>query len=296
MSRRLRLGWLLLGSVLWIAACAPGQVGGVVEEGEATEFGDPEYGTFTNYNFEIGAEVQVCRTSVGLNNRSGPSTEYMVLRVLENGEQARINDRSGNWYRLDLNGEANGWSYGKYLCRMGEGHFEEPEQPEHPEQPGDPSAPSGFGVNRDGIINTAQAYVGYPFWWGHAKYPAPWDDPASKNQGSCNSGPYGADCSGYVAKVQQFPEALPYPENKHPFTTWSYYNQTVHWNHIARGNLQRADFMVYRDGNGGHSLVYEGGDPWGDAWVYESRGCSYGVVHNVRSLHSAYRACRRHGL
>ncbi len=59
---------------------------------------------------------------------------------------------------------------------------------------------------------------------------------------------------------------------------------------------KRADAMVYRSGSGGHVLIYEKGDVWGSAWTYEARGCSYGVVHNLRSVSSSYRARRRSGI
>jgi len=284
------------------------QVGGVTQEDpEATEFGDPEYpegeySTFTTYNLPIGAQVKVCKVNVGLNNRSGPGTNYMVLRVLSSGTQAQTIQKSGSWYKLDLAGGNTGWSYGKYLCVV-DSSSPAPAPAPAPAEPTPSPSPGGFGLDRDGIINTCKAFVGFSYWWGGAAFPDPWNNPQGKPKGKCtsasysgHSGSYGSDCSGFVSKVWQIPSALPFSKNLHPYSTYNYYNGTNHWSHISRGSAQRADAMVYRGSSGGHVLIYEKGDPWGSAWTYEARGCSWGVVHNLRTISSSYRARRRNGV
>jgi uncharacterized protein YraI len=272
-----------------------------VEEDPAdlTEHGDPEpeegYSPFSNYSLPLNATVKVCHVYVGLNNRSGPSTKYMVLRVLAGGTKARTVKRSGSWYKLNINGKL-GWSYGKYLCKTstGSGSGAQPES----------SSTSGtFGLSRNGIINICKAYRGYSYWWGGAAFPAPQNNPQSKYKGKCHSstysghsGSYGADCSGFAGKVWRLPNALPFASNKHPYSTWHFYNQSVYWTHISRGNAKRADAMVYNNGSKGHIMIYESGNVWGNAWTYESRGCSIGVVHNLRYIGSYYRARRRKGV
>jgi hypothetical protein len=64
---------------------------------------------------------------------------------------------------------------------------------------------------------------------------------------------------------------------------------------ISRDDATRADAMVYRSGGSGHIVLVESGDPWGQQWVYEARGCSYGVVHDLRTLSTSYKAIRRSG-
>lgn len=289
--------------VVFLGGCTA-QVGGVTQEGPSLAGGDSdegqgEYSTFTVYNLPIGAQVKVCNTSKGLNNRSGPGTGYMVLRVLKNGTQAETLDRSGNWYKLDLAGGAVGWSYGKYLCVV-EGGSPEPE-PE-PEPLPEPS-PGDFGLSRDGIINICKAYVGFSYWWGGAAFPNPWDNPQGEPKGKCysatysgHSGSYGSDCSGFAGKVWQLPSALPFPKNLHPYSTYNFYYNKTHWSHISRSSALRADGLVYRSSSGGHIVIYEKGDPWGSLWTYEARGCSWGVVHNLRTLSSSYKARRRDGV
>jgi hypothetical protein len=58
----------------------------------------------------------------------------------------------------------------------------------------------------------------------------------------------------------------------------------------------RGDALVYRSGSGGHIFIYESGDGWGSMWTYEARGCSYGIVHNLRTAGSTYKAIRRSGV
>ena len=149
-----------------------------------------------------------------------------------------------------------------------------------------------------GIINACNAFVGFSYWWGGGRLKV-----GGKDYGKCYSptysghkGSYGADCSGFVAKVWQLSAAMPFDKNLHPYSTYHFYNHKSHWSHISRGSTKRADAMVYRSGSGGHVLIYEKGDVWGSAWTYEARGCSYGVVHNLRSVSSSYRARRRSGI
>jgi hypothetical protein len=287
---------------LAFVGCA-GELSGVTEEErEATEFGDPEEpeeGVRSPFAyFPTGTKVEVCNTHVGLNNRSGPGTKYRVLRLLPNGARATTTKRSGSWYRLDLESGGSGWSYYRYLCKVSSS------SPSPSPTPSPTPSPSpGFGVSRDGIINTAKVYVGFSYWWGGAKLPNPWDNPQSKPKGKCysssykgHSGSYGADCSGYVGKVWHLPPALPFTSNKHPYSTYSFYHNKSYWSHISRSSTKRADAMVYRGSKGGHIVIYEKGDPWGSVWTYEARGCSYGVRHNLRTLSSSYRSRRRNGV
>jgi uncharacterized protein YraI len=291
-----------LSAVLFMVALAAcvGDVGGVAEDyGDLSEQGDPDpedgsYATFASYSLPIGATVKVCHVYVGLNNRSGPSTKYMVLRVLPGGTRAKTLKRSGNWYRLVINGKY-GWSYGQYLCKTS--------STTSTTSTGSSPSPAGYGLSRNGIINISKAYVHYSYWWGGAAFPAPWNKPQSKPKGKCYSstysghaGSYGADCSGFVGKAWRIPSALPFTSNRHPYSTWHFYNQSSYWSHISRGSARRADAMVYNSSKGGHIMIFESGSPWGQAWTYESRGCSYGVVHNLRTIGSYYRARRRKGV
>jgi len=156
-------------------------------------------------------------------------------------------------------------------------------------------------MTRDEIVELAQYGVGYSYWWGHGAWRT---DGASHGScsGSCpdcsHSGSYGADCSGFVAKVWQVPGPSALSTNSHPYSTYNFRYESQHWSQISRSNALRADAMVYRnDANtGGHILLYDSGDPWGQAWTWEARGCSYGIVHNLRTIGSTYVAIRRDNL
>jgi hypothetical protein len=257
----------------------------VQELGDATavdEAGEPT--TIYATTLKAGDRARVCTsTNDGLRQRSGPGTGYASLRVMPEGTTVTIVDGSGLWYKNNWGGRI-GWSHGNYLCKV--------------------SAPTNTGANlnaplsRTGAISISKATVGFSYWWGGARFAA------GGGHGSCygscpscsHSGSYGADCSGLIGKVWRLPEAMPMTSNKHPFSTYHFYNQTNHWNRLARGSMQKADALVYNSGGSGHIVVYESGNRWGSMWTYEARGCSYGVVHNLRTAGSAYRAIHRTGI
>ncbi len=370
MTRRARILSPVAASLLClvVAACSS-DIGGYEDERPQVPQADPEEGegeefsAFTYYNLPMGAWVKVCNVNYGLNNRSGPGTGYMVLRVLQKGTMVRTIKKSGNWYRVETQGKV-GWSYGKYLCKtsssspspggggssschkgskfgwsycsnscrcdVGEGDCDTDSEckpglkcahnvgasygvtntvdvcmkpsssPPKPPKPSQPS-PGGSGkinVSRSGIIAASKSFVGFSYWWGGAKL-----KPYGKDHGKCHSptygghsGSWGADCSGFAAKVWQLPNAMPFESNKHPYSTYHFYNNKSYWSHISRSSAKEADAMVYRSGSGGHIVIYAGGSTWGKAWTYEARGCSYGVVYNLRTLSSSYRARRRSGI
>jgi hypothetical protein len=282
-----------------------GDVGGVTEEAqEYTSDADPDpadgqYGALSN-TFSAGDSVKVCNCHSGLNQRTGASTGYMILRVISPGATGKVVSKSGSWYRWTTDGDT-GWSYGYYLCATSSSSGST-----SPSGSGSGSGSSGsssggtsgYGVSRDGIIGLAKALLHFSYWWGGAAYKV-----GSTSYGKCysstyggHSGSYGGDCSGYVGKVWQLSEALPLEKNLHPYSTYAFKNGSTHWSSISRSSAKRADAMVHNESGSGHVLIYESGDAWGQAWTYESRGCSYGSVHNSRTIGSTYVARHRDGV
>jgi hypothetical protein len=158
-------------------------------------------------------------------------------------------------------------------------------------------------MTRDEIMGLAQSGVGYSYWWGNGCWRTDGTQHGSCS-GSCpnctHSGSYGADCSGFAAKAWQVPGPSAVNTCSHPYSTYNFTCQSTHWSHPARGTAEKGDALSYRSGGcpgeGGHVVIYERGDPWGDMWMYEARGCSYGIVHNSRSLSSSYTLARRNNL
>ncbi|RME28350.1 MAG: PEGA domain-containing protein, partial [Deltaproteobacteria bacterium] len=156
-------------------------------------------------------------------------------------------------------------------------------------------------MTRQQIIDLAKPAVGYSYWWGHGCWRTDGTQHGSCS-GSCpdctHSGSYGADCSGFVAKVWQVPSSSAVTTDSHPYSTREFRYSETHWDQIPRDQAQIADAFVYRNSSNtaGHIVLYESGDPWGSIWTYEARGCSYGIVHNLRTLSSSYVAIRRHNL
>jgi len=431
--------FLLISPLLISLTACTAEIGGIDEASGEAPLADPDegegegFGRATNYNLPVGGWVKVCNVTHGVNNRTGPSTSYMVLRVLQKGTMAKVLKRQGSWYRVDDRGRI-GWSYGRYLCATGaatppgvsvppsnpptnggntngchqgskfgweycsaacpcddgEGDCDndshckpglkcvhdvgasygttntvdvcKPAGTTPPPPPptschkgnkfgweycsaacpcddgeGDcdndshckpglkcvhdvgasygttktvdvcrkgsttpPPPPSGGTINlsRDGIINASKAFVKFSYWWGGGRFKI-----GSKEYGKCHSptygghsGKYGADCSGFVGKVWQLPNAMPFDASKHPYSTYHFKNQRNYWSSISKSDIKRADALVYNTGGAGHVLIYESGNAWGKAWAYEARGCSYGVVHNLRTVSSSYQARKRNGI
>ena len=65
---------------------------------------------------------------------------------------------------------------------------------------------------------------------------------------------------------------------------------------VSRGSVIIADALVYNTNGAGHIFLYESGDGWGSMWTYEARGCSTGIVHNIRTAPTTYKAISRAGL
>jgi hypothetical protein len=84
--------------------------------------------------------------------------------------------------------------------------------------------------------------------------------------------------------------------NSHPYSTASFVRDVAgKWRTVSRGSLRKADALVYNSGGGGHIVLWEKGNGWGQSTVYECKGCSYGCVYNTRSFSSAYKGIRRAG-
>jgi cell wall-associated NlpC family hydrolase len=162
------------------------------------------------------------------------------------------------------------------------------------------SAPASSA--RDAALARAKSGVGFSYYWGHGSWIPDGATPSTRGTctGDCpnctHAGRYGADCSGFAAKVWQVPSwNTSLTTDSHPYSTYHFYHSALSWSTVSRSNVKPADALVYNDGNSGHIAIYESGDGWGSMWVYEARGCAYGIVHNLRTFGSAYKAIARAG-
>lgn len=158
---------------------------------------------------------------------------------------------------------------------------------------------------RDSAISVAASGVGFTYWWGHGKWQP--SGATSSNKGTCSGScpscthggaANGADCSGYVAKIWKVPASnTSITTDSHPYSTADFFSGTGggQWSNVSKSAIQKGDALVYRSGSAGHIVIYEKGDAWGSPWTYEARGCSYGIVHNVRSLSSSFKGIKRTG-
>jgi hypothetical protein len=279
--RSLAVGSLVALFVSVLAACSTqGPVDGTDLEG-ASESGD--------LSQELSGGVPIGTTLVttsALNLRAGASTSDKILHVIPQGASVVTVNRTtpvNGFYNVKHSG-VEGWAYGAYLKTNGGG------------------GGGGGSAAADQAIARAQDGVGFSYWWGHGRIMS--TGPTSQTKGSCSgscpscshSGSYGADCSGYAAKVWVVPgNNSQLDVDSHPYSTVNFYNDTTFWKVIAKGNLKKGDALVYNSNGEGHIYIYDSGDPWGSHWAYEAKGCSYGIVHDLRTASSAYKAIRRDG-
>ncbi|MEW5742908.1 MAG: SH3 domain-containing protein [Myxococcota bacterium] len=240
-----------------------------------------------NTSLPVGSSLA---TTANLNLRTGPSTSYNIRLVIPKGGVVKTINRTtpeGSWYNVSYGGTA-GWVHGGYVTLVDTGGTPAP-------------SPSG-GSARQAAIARAKSGVGFSYYWGHGSWIP--NGATSSTVGSCtgncpncsHSGRYGADCSGFAAKVWQVPASNDdVTVDSHPYSTVSFNGSNSQWRTVSRGSAQPADALVYNDGSAGHIVIYESGDAWGSMWAYEARGCAYGIVHNLRSFGSAYKAIARAG-
>ena len=244
----------------------------------------------------IGGQARVTATS--LNLRSGPGTTNSILTSMPCGTTVDIvGGPTTGWWNIHYLTDT-GWSSGAYLvdptafdpsvCMAS--------MPDAGPMPDGGTMPTEIAA----IFQRANYGVGYSYFWGHGSWRTDGLDHGSCS-GSCPScshvGQYGADCSGFVAKVWQVPSPSALTTDAHPYSTYDFYNSTTHWSRVARTSMQAGDALVYNASGSGHIMLFESGtDPWGSIWTYEARGCSTGIVHNLRVASSTFVAIRREGL
>ncbi len=238
---------------------------------------------------ELSSAVPIGTTleaTTGVNLRTGPGTGYRVLHIVPAGARVKTVERtapSEGFYKVNHGGTV-GWSHGTYYKVVAY-----------------PAAPDTTTA-RDAAINRARTGVGFSYWWGHGRWLPSGSTSSVKGycSGSCpncsHSGSYGADCSGYVAKVWQVPSTnTTLSTDSHPYSTWNFDNESTSWHAVSRSAIRRGDAMVYNADGAGHMFIFESGDPWGNMWTYEARGCSYGIVRNIRTAFTSYKSIARNG-
>ncbi|MFT3706530.1 MAG: SH3 domain-containing protein [Archangium sp.] len=274
---------------LTMVGCA-GTAGQTAADGELLE-GAEEYGTLSS---ELSTGVPLgstLKTTANLNLRTSASMNGTIRLVIPSGATVttvNVTQPNGGWYNIKYNG-VTGWSYGTYLNLVSSPN----------PNPNPNPTPSGV---RDQAIARAAGAVGFSYWWGHGRWIP--NGATSSTKGTCtgncpscsHGGSYGADCSGLAAKVWEVPSSNNVmTTDSHPYGTVHFVASNSLWSTISRSNVQKGDALTYNENGAGHIFIYESGDGWGSMWAYEAKGCAYGVVHNIRTATSAYKAIKRAG-
>lgn len=276
----LAAGAIAAGSIVGLGACSLEAEDGVIESQELV--GEPE-GVDTAESAITGsfAVGTVLMTTSNLNLRTGSETTYAIVCVIPNGSAVTLLQSAPantNWYKVNFNG-LTGWTSGAYL-----------------------NVAATASAKRELAITRATAADGFSYWWGHGRYRP--EGPGSSNAGSCSGGcpscthggSYGGDCSGLIAKAWQVPSSnTDLSVDSHPYSTANFNVDSSQWTTVARGNMIRADAMVYNIDGAGHMFIFSSGDPWGSMYTHECKGCVDGCVYNLRTATSSYHAIRRVG-
>ena len=272
MSKRSRSGYpCLLAAALVVVGC-----GGTQSMVESTELVGVDENLATSTAgltscVTVGSGLLV--TASSLNMRSGPDTTYTILRTMPNKSVPKVvtSCPTNGWYQIQFDA-TTGWASGTYLTTL-----------------------STSTAARDQAIVRAQKGVGFSYWWGHGAWN--YGSDTGSCSGSCPScthtGSYGADCSGYLAKVWVVPSTNNVlSTDSHPYGTVHFNGTNSQWWTVDRGSLLKADALVYNDGTAGHTFVYESGDGWGTMNAYECQGCAAGCIYGSRTASSAYKGIR----
>jgi cell wall-associated NlpC family hydrolase len=280
---------------LWIGCAADGKPDGTNsgsadsselsdgdESGSLTQDISPEIGDAVDPGDDpdvayalVGGKAKVT-ASGGLHMRTQPSATAPIILTLPHNAIVNVLASQSGWYKVSYSSHT-GWAYGAYLA------------------PSD-APPTTTPVDR--AIARAKSGVGFSYHWGGGCW-----SPGSGHPGACygscpnctHAGTWGADCSGYVAKVWQVPGASALTTCSHPYSTYNFRWTTAHWSRVSRSHAKRGDAFVYDSGGEGHIFLFDSGDPWGWMHAYEAKGCSYGIVHDLRTAGSAYVVIRRSG-
>src|SRR5262245_26939873 len=214
----------LLCMALVIAGCGGEVLDG--DESDSQEEGmDP--GEQSQALAVVGQKARVTASS-GLNLRTGAGTGYSVILTMPQGAEVSVIGASSGWYKVTY-GSHTGWCSGLYLTPVAGG--------------GGGGGSSGGSSEIDKAIQRAQSGVGFSYHWGAGC----WSPGGAHGAcyGSCpnctHSGTWGADCSGYVAKIWQVPGASALTTCQHPYSTYNFYNQSTHWGNVSRGSVKRGD-------------------------------------------------------
>jgi hypothetical protein len=252
--------------------------GAPVDAGSVSDSGPVDAGPPANQLYAPGTQLE---TTSDLNLRSAPdSTTNNVLRVMPLGSVVVVvgNGVPQNTFLKVSHHGLEGWASTKYLKLYVAANANTPE--------------------RLGYVARAKPGAGFGYWWGHGRYLM--TGPTAANKGVCTgdcpnctyAGNYGSDCSGYLAKIWQVPSSnSDVSVDSHPYSTDDFYNHNnkFAWRDVLRDRTVTGDAMVYRAAGAGHIFLIESGDPWGDMWVYEARGCADGTVHNLRNATDAFK-------
>ena len=247
----------------------------------------------------------VVRSTTNINLRLWPADYSKILRIVPTNAKLVLvtGIPKDGWYKVTHDG-LTGWVFGQNITLVDEGDGDGDGDQNDGTNPNEQPVPKPGPANkRDAAITLAKSVVGFSYWWGHGRWSTTGvtkSTPAGSCSGNCpncsHSGGYGADCSGFAAKVWQVPSSNDdVTVDTHPYSTKQFISSTNQWSIISRASIQKADALAYNENGAGHIVIYSSGDGWGSLNSYECKGCAAGCVFNLRTVPSTYKTVRRAG-
>lgn len=89
-----------------------GKVISIAEKGE-TANGVTTYAVEVSLSSIVNEIGKINTEGVGL--RQGPASEYMTIKILDNGADVNILSKQGKWYEISLADGTTGWAYSDYI-------------------------------------------------------------------------------------------------------------------------------------------------------------------------------------
>lgn len=298
--------WVGSMALVALAGCA----GAVGDEGDSRLLTGGDETTTVGDELSAGVPVGTeLETTGDVNMRNGPGTTYAVRQVLAKGTRvtAARSDLNGGFMSVRLNGGTAGWVSASLLKKVADPSAPAPTPPTGGDNQSTETPPPAPTVTLQtpsaaGALLRAQSGKGFSYYWGKGGWLPAGATLSTKGSctGSCPScqhrGTWGADCSGYIAKLWQVPSSnTELTVQSHPYSTWDFSKDTAQWKAVSRSSVKLGDSLVYNTSTHGHIFFVKSGDGWGYMDAYEAKGCVYGIVRNTRTAGSAYKAIRRTG-
>jgi hypothetical protein len=235
---------------------------------------DAEHGDVATVSRQDGAELRNGRSEV----------EALILTMPKNAT-IKVLEYNDGWYKVGYDDHV-GWASADQLSVLcvpkGDATGCAPE----------PQSQTELAIAQ--AVARAKSGLGFSYHWGGGCWKA------GAAHGSCSgncpdcthSGTWGADCSGYVAKIWQVPHASAVDHCEHPFQAADFARENRYWNILSASTApKQGDAFA----SSTHTFFVKSyNSTTGKISAYEAKGCRWGIISSTRTRGS-YKLARHEG-